>query len=72
MGCVVLASALSDRYIVLVKTYRINHYDGHGCRIEYLYTDRAHPRYYTRSQITRDIPAEVAAHHPGHIIDRAT
>ena len=53
-------------------TYRTNHYDSHGCRIEYLYTDlgsQVYPRYYTRSQVGRDIPADIAARHPEHILD---
>jgi len=54
----------------LAWAYRTNHYDEHGCRIEYLYTDTAYLRYYSKDQVGRDIPVDVAARHPDHILDR--
>lgn len=51
-------------------TYRTNHYDKHGCRIEYLYDyDAGYKKWYQRSQIGRDIPADVAERHPEHFLD---
>lgn len=68
-GGAIAATALVGIGACFLWTYRANPYDSHGCRIEYLYTDRAYPRTYHRSQIGRDIPADVAARHPDHIID---
>jgi hypothetical protein len=68
-GGAIAALALVGVGAYFLWTYRTNHYDSHGCRIEYLYTDRAYPRYYRRSQIGREIPNDVAARHPDHIVD---
>jgi hypothetical protein len=68
-GGAIAALALVGIAAYFVWTYRTNHYDSHGCRIEYLCTDRAYPRTHHRSRIGRDIPADVAARHPDHITD---
>lgn len=71
-GGAIVAMALVGIGAYLAWAYRTNHYDSHGCSTEYLYTDlgsQVYPRTYTRSQIGRDIPADIAARHPEHIRD---
>jgi hypothetical protein len=68
-GAVFAGLALLGIGAYFLWTYRTNHYDEHGCRIEYLYTDNAYPKQYTRSQVGRDIPRGIAERHPDHILD---